>query len=143
MENSEILDKLYIQREALLKQIEGLLKQTEATNNAIIGFGGRVPSNFIPINKNMLEIISENKITTDYPFKGTYEAKILYILESQGAMSATSIAAFIIKKENIKDAEQLRILLGNVTMICSTMFNKGKILADKDGKKNIYKFKRA
>jgi len=128
MDISEILDKLYIQRTTLLKQLE-------AVNNAIIGFGGRLPS-----STAVTSLLSTNlSVSTlpDYPSKGTNEEKIKYILGKIGKSTATRIAEFIQQAEQVPDDKSDK-LHGIITMVASSMYTSGKIKAEKDGKRNLY-----
>ncbi|AMR31975.1 hypothetical protein A0256_11345 [Mucilaginibacter sp. PAMC 26640] len=67
------------------------------------------------------------------------EKKVLYVLSKVQFGDAAAITEYILRIDgHVKHADRF---YSRITYVCSRMFKAGKIVAEKQGKKNIYRLK--
>lgn len=118
MNNEDLINGLKGKRLDLLNQI----KTVEAT---IVMLGGFIED----------ETLKVAAVIDEYPINGNLQERIIFTLNSIGKATASEVEAFMYKNEpNVEKGKYKN----SVTVMCSAMAGVGKILSEKQGKKNLY-----
>ncbi|WP_426585289.1 hypothetical protein [Mucilaginibacter sp. R-33] len=134
--DEQVLAQLKVRRVKLKMELE----RVEIAIKAFENIGEINVLDAMPYMMDDLEVDEDLLISTlMYNPKMSAEKKVLFALSKIGKGDATDITEYILRVDgHIRDTKRA---FERITYVSSRMFKAGKITAEREGKKNVYKLK--